>query len=120
MLQQLVTRNTVPFRWVVVDAHFGEVPAFLDDVAALGKWYLIEVPCNTRGWLCTTTIEPPGCSAMGRPRTHPRVARQAPRPRELREFASSLPKSAWTRHVIKEGSKGPIIADSDFLQSHII
>ena len=115
MLKQLVTRHPVPFRWVVADAHFGEVPAFLDDVARLGKWYLIEVPCNTRAWLHTPAIEPPGCGAMGRPRTHPRVARRAPRPRELREFAGSLPKSAWTRHVIKESSKGPIIADFAFL-----
>ena len=115
MLRQLVSDNIVPFRWVVADAHFGEVPAFLDDVAALGKSYLIEVPCNTRSWLHTPAVEPPGCGAMGQARTHARVARQAPRPRELRELATSLPKSAWTRHVIKEGSKGPIIADFAFL-----
>jgi len=115
MLKQLVMRKMLPFRWVVADAHFGEVPAFLDDVAALGKWYLIEVPCNTRGWLRTPTIEPPGCGALGRPRTHPRVSRRAARPHELRELANALPKTAWTRHAIKEGSKGPIIADFAFL-----
>lgn len=115
MLKQLVARNVVPFRWIVADAHFGEVPAFLDQVAALGKWYLIEVPCNTRGWLHTPPVEPPGCGAMGRPRTHSRVARRAARPRELRELADTLPSSAWTRYRIKEGSKGPIIADFAFL-----
>jgi SRSO17 transposase len=115
MLKHVVTRKMVPFRWVVADAHFGEVPAFLDDVATLGKWYLIEVPCNTRGWLRTPAIEPPGCGALGRPHTHPRVSRRAARPRELRELATTLPKSAWTRHSIKEGSKGPIIADFAFL-----
>ncbi len=116
MLKQLVMRKRIPFRWVVADAHFGEVPAFLDDVAALGKWYLIEVPCNTRGWLRTPAIEPPGCGALGRPRTHPRVSRRAARPHELRELANTLPKSAWTRHAIKEGNKGPIIADFAFLR----
>jgi hypothetical protein len=39
MLQQLVARHVVPFRWIVADAHFGEVPAFLDGVSDLGKWY---------------------------------------------------------------------------------
>ena len=52
---------------------------------------------------------------MGRPRTHPRVSRRAPRPRELREFVDTLSQSVWTRHRIKEGSKGPISADFAFL-----
>lgn len=63
----------------------------------------------------TPAVEPPGCTVLGRWRTHARVSPRAPRPRELRELAPSLPKSAWTRHVIKEGSKGPIIADFAFL-----
>lgn len=52
---------------------------------------------------------------MGRPRTHPRVSRRAPRPQELRERVETLAPSMWTRHRIKEGSKGPIIADFAFL-----
>ncbi len=116
MLRGLIRRRVVPFRWVVADARFGEVPAFLDDVAASGKWYLIEVPCDTRAWLHTPAVEPPGCGIMGRPRTHPRVARSAPRPQELRDLAATLPKAAWTRHVIKEGSKGPIVAQFAFLR----
>jgi SRSO17 transposase len=115
MLRSLMARHVVPFRWVVADAHFGEVPAFLDDVAELGKWYLIEVPCDTRAWLHTPPVEPPGCGVTGRPRTHPRVARRAPRPQELRTLVKALPSAAWTRHRIKEGSKGPIIADFAFL-----
>ena len=116
MLRQLVARHVVPFRWIVADAHFGEVPAFLDDVADLGKWYLIEVSCDTRAWLHTPTVEPPGRGIMGRPRTHPRVSLRAPRPQELRELADTLAPAAWTRHRIKEGSKGPIIADFAFLR----
>ncbi len=115
MLRHLVARHVVPFRWIVADAHFGEIPAFLDNVSDLGKWYLIEVPCNTRAWLHTPTVEPPGCGIMGRPRTHPRVSRRAPRPQELRALVATLAPSAWTRHQIKEGSKGPIIADFAFL-----
>ena len=115
MLRQLIARHRVLFHWVVADAHFGEIPAFLDAVASLGKNYLIEVPCNTRAWLHTPTVEPPGRGVMGRPRTHPRVSRHAPRPQEVREWATTLAPSAWTRHRIKEGSKGPIIADFAFL-----
>lgn len=117
MLKRLVARKVVPFRWIVADAHFGEVPAFLDQGAALGQWYLIQVPRNTRVWLHTPPVEPPGCGAMGRPRIHPRVSRRAARPRELCELAATLAPLAWTRHRIKEGSKGPIIADFAFLHA---
>lgn len=114
MLRDLVTRGQLPFRWVAFDAHFGEVPAFLDAVAALGKWYMSEVPRDTRVWERTPTVEPPGRGVLGRPRTKPRVSRSAPRPRELRELAARLPQAAWSRHLIKEGSKGPLIADFAF------
>jgi SRSO17 transposase len=116
MLQTLVTRGQVPFRWVTSDAHFGEIPAFLDGVDDLDKWYLSEVPSDTRVWEHTPAVEPPGRGVLGRPRTKPRVSRKAPRPRELRELAAQLPKTAWSRHLIKEGSKGPLIADFAFLR----
>ena len=116
MLQALVTRDQLPFRWVAFDAHFGEVPAFLDAVDALGKWYLSEVPSDTRVWERTPTVEPPGRGVLGRPRTKPRVSRSAPRPREMQELAAQLPRAAWSRHLIKEGSKGPLMADFAFLR----
>lgn len=120
MLQTLVWRGVLPFRWVAADAHFGEIPTFLDSVDALGKWYLIEVPCDTRVWERTPTVEPPGRGVLGRPRTQPRVSRNAPRPRELRELAAHLPRAAWSRHLIKEGSKGPLVADFAFLRATTI
>ncbi|MBI5029480.1 MAG: IS701 family transposase, partial [Chloroflexi bacterium] len=111
MLQGAIERGVLPFRWVAADAHFGAIPAFLDEVE-----YLIEVPGDTRAWLHTPSVEPPGCGVLGRPRTQPRVSRHAPRPHELRELATQLPKNAWKRYCIKEGSKGPLIADFAFLR----
>ena len=54
--------------------------------------------------------------ALGRPRTQPRVSRKAPHPRESRDLAAHLPKTAWTRQLIKEGSLGPLVADFAFLR----
>ena len=116
MLRTLISRRQIPFRWVATDAHFGEIPAFLDAVEALGKWYLSEVPSDTRVWMQTPTVEPPGRGVLGRPRTKPRVSRQAPPPRELRELAVGLPKTAWSRHLVKEGSQGPLLYDFAFLR----
>jgi SRSO17 transposase len=116
MLQGLVQRAVVPFRWVTADEHFGQIPAFLDEVAALDKWYLAEVPSDTRVWLRTPAIEPPGRGLWGRPRTKPRVVLQAPRPQEVRHLLTRLPHRAWKRYRIKEGSQGPMVAEFAFLR----
>lgn len=117
MIRDLVRRDVVPFRWVTADEHFGENPAFLDEISRLGKWYLIEVPANTQVWLRTPAVEPPGRGLLGRPRTRPRVARNASRPREVRGLVTDLPKSKWIRRIIKEGSKGPLVAEFAFLRA---
>jgi len=111
MIGGLVQRAVVPFRWVTADEAYGKSPDFLDGIAALDKWYLAEVPADTRVWWRTPPIEPPGPSLFGPPRTHPRVKRTAPRPQEVRELMAQLPRTLWQRRVIKEGSKGPITAE---------
>lgn len=116
MVQDLVTRAVLPFRWVAADEHFGQNPAFLDGLAALHKWYLVEVPGDTRVWLRRPAIEPPGRGLFGRPRTKPRVVLHAPRPHEVRQLAATLPRSAWKRYWIKEGSQGPMVAEFAFLR----
>jgi len=111
MITTLVQRATVPFRWVTADEKYGENPAFLDGIAALGKWYLAEVAADTRVWWRTPLIEPPGPSLFGPPRTRSRVKRTAPAPYEMRELLAHLPRGAWQRRIIKEGSKGPHAAE---------
>lgn len=117
MITNLVERTVVPFRWVTADETYGKSPSFCDGIAALGKWYFVEVPTDTRVWLRTPAIEPPGRGLLGRPRLHPRLARNAPRPREVRELAIGLSKSKWMRRIIKEGSKGPLVAEFAFLRA---
>jgi len=109
MITALVGRGVIPFRWVTCDEKYGKIPAFLDGIAALDKWYLAEVPSDTRVWSRTPAIEPPGRGLLGRPRTYPRVKRTAPRPLELRALTAQLPRAAWQRRKIQEGSKGPLM-----------
>ena len=116
MIGTLVQRNVPPFRWVACDESYGKIPAFLDGIASLGKWYLAEVPSDTRVWLRRPAIEPPGCGPMGRPRLHPRVKPNAPRPLELCALMNQLPASTWHRRIIKEGSKGPLRVELAFLR----
>jgi len=111
MLTQVVQRAVVPFRWVTADETYGKSPTFLEGIEQLGKWFLVEVPSDTRVWLRRPAIEPPGQGLLGRPRTRPRVARSAPAPQEVKALAAHLPKAAWMRRVIKQGSKGPLVAE---------
>jgi SRSO17 transposase len=117
MIGALVERGVIPFRWVACDESYGKIPAFLDGIASLGKWYLAEVPSDTRVWLRRPTIEPPGCGPMGRPRIHPRVKLSAPRPLEVCALMNQLPSSAWHRRIIKEGSKGPLMVELAFVRA---
>lgn len=102
------------------DEHFGQNPAFLDDVAALGKWYFAEVPADTRAWSHTPPVEPPGPSPRGPARTHPRVTLHAARPQTVRDLAQRLPKGAWNRYTIQAGSKGSIVADFAILRVTLV
>jgi SRSO17 transposase len=116
MLQELNERGVVPFQWVAYDESYGKNPAFSQKIAAMHKWYMAEVPSDTRVWLRTPLVEEPGRGLMGRPRLHRRVKRSASAPEELRALAVSLPKAAWHRRLIHEGSKGPLMADFAFLR----
>lgn len=116
MLTDSLAAGHLPFRWVTADEHFGENPAFLDGITATGKWYQVEVPVDTRAWLRTPPVQPPGPGLMGRPRLHPRVAPSAPRPIELKALAAQLPRSAWQRYTLKEGSRGPLESDFAFVR----
>ena len=111
MLRAVQHRAAVPFRWVACDEKYGRIPAFLRGIEALGKWYLAEMPADTRVWLRTPPIEPPGRSLFGPARTQPRVRLTAPAPVELRDLWQQLPRRQWCRHVIQEGSKGPLVAE---------
>lgn len=111
MIAAVVERGRLPFQWVTADEKYGENPAFLDGIAALGKWYLLEVAADTRVWRRTPLVEPPGRGLFGPPRLRARVKRTAPAPLEMRELAAQLPRGVWRQRIIKEGGKGPIAAE---------
>jgi SRSO17 transposase len=90
MISAVVAQDTLPFRWVTADEHFGQSPAFLQGISALHKWFLTEVPADTRFWGRRPRVVPPGRGVLGRPRLYPRLSSSAPAPREIREMAEQL------------------------------
>lgn len=99
MLQALEAAGSLRFRWVTCDEAFGRDRAFLDGVAALGRWYFAEVPHDTQVWLSRPATAVPAWSGRGR------------RPRKARLGPGAVPPDGWQAFLIKEGSKGPLVAE---------
>lgn len=117
MITTLHRQGVLPFQWVTCDEHFGNNPAFLDEVAGARLFYLAEVPHTTRVWQeRPPTAVPPG-TGRGRPPTRERVAPDAPAPVRVDQLAEQLAADQWTPAVIKEGAKGPLAAEFAFVRA---
>ena len=81
----------VQLKWITADEGYGQVPAFLKGVAALGLLYVVEVPRHVHGW----TAE------------RPRMGREIRRLDDLwRQGGPS-----WGTYSIKETTKGELVWD---------
>jgi SRSO17 transposase len=118
MIDTLHKRGVLPFRWVTFDEHFGNNPELLDRVDAGGLLYLAEVPHDTRVWLTRPRTEVPPAKVKGRPPTRERLCEGEPDPVRVDELAKLLPDGKkWLRCEIKEGAKGPMVAEFAFMQA---
>lgn len=111
MLEAINQAGTLRFRWVTGDEAFGCDTQLLDRIASLGRWYFMEVPKNTRVWIQRPETVLPPWSGRGCKPKRLRVLDGQCLPKRVDVTADSLPAQQWSRHIIKEGSKGPIVAD---------
>jgi SRSO17 transposase len=114
-LQAVVAYGCLRFRWVTCDEVYGRNPDFLDGVAALGRRYFAEVPHNTRLWHTRPKTAVPEWSGRGRRPTKERLLPGEPNPQRVDAIAASLKPQEWQPYLIKEGSKGPMVAEFAFL-----
>lgn len=117
LLEPLITEKRIRFRWVAMDEGYSEDPQFLDNLDQVGAWYMAEVACNTCVWQeRPMTYVPPPPSNRGRPPSKERVVPEAPKPQRVDAIAAGLPAEAWKVYWIKEGAKGPMVAQFAFLR----
>jgi SRSO17 transposase len=116
LLQAAVKRGDLPFFWVAADELYGDSPTFRDGVAEMGKCYFTEIKCNTPVWSVRPEVHVPAWKGHGRHPTQLRLFHPSDRPTQVNQLAAGIPKAGWTRAIIKEGSKGPIICDFAFLR----
>jgi hypothetical protein len=111
MRQAVVQAGTGRFRWVTCDEAFGREPTCLDGVAALPRWSMAEGPHDTRVWLMRPATAVPAWSGRGRRPHKARPVPGAPAPQRVDPRAATLPAEAWPPALLKEGSKGPLVAE---------
>lgn len=117
MIDTLHQRGVLPFGWVTFDEHFGNNPELLDRVNGAGVLYLAEVPHDTRVWLTRPRTEVPPAKGKGRPPTQEQLCRGEPDPVRVDKLAEQLPNGRWLRYEIKEGAKGPMVAEFAFVRA---
>jgi len=116
LLARSVAQGDVPARWLAADALYGDSRAFRDGVAGLGLWYFTAVACSTLIWRRHPALIVRPWAGKGRKPTKQQLKTPTNRPYRLDELLHRLPKSAWIRTTIKEGSKGPIVYDLAFVR----
>lgn len=110
MLQAVHEAGTLPYGWLTCDAAFGRDTHFLDSVGDYVS-YFAEVESETRVWLERPATAIPEWSGRGRPPTRLRLLAGEPVAATVAAVAQMLSPSVWQRRTIKEGSKGPLVAD---------
>jgi len=116
LLQAAIQRGDFPFRWVAADALYGDTPSFRDGIAHLGKWYFTEVARSTLIWRSRPAVVLPRQSRHRRYPTCRHLRTPNCRSSRVDEVVPHIPKEAWLRATIKEGSQGPIVCDFAFLR----
>jgi SRSO17 transposase len=110
MVRGVATGGNLRYRWLTCDEFFGRDSDFLDGVGSYA-WYLAEVPTNTSVWLQRPRTEVPAWSGHGRKPTRVRLAKGEPDSQAVTLVAAQLPREAWQQYTVKEGTKGPIVAE---------
>jgi SRSO17 transposase len=111
LLEQALERGELPYQWVAADALYGDSPTFRDGIAALDKWYFVEVRCTTRIWLERPEVGVPPWKGRGRRPTRIRLCNPEEKALPVNTLAQQLPPKVWLRAKIKEGAKGPLVCD---------
>jgi SRSO17 transposase len=111
MIPAVSQAGTLRGRWVACDEALGRDTTLLDHGAGLGLWYDAEVPHDTRVGPARPATAVPPWSGRGRQPTRAQVVAGAAEAQAVADSAPALPTSGWSQQSIKEGSKGPIVAE---------
>jgi len=107
LIKKIDMTNLFPAKWIGCDATFGSDWEFLESLPK-GKHYFASIKSNTPVFLTKPKISMPLYCGRGPHPTKPRVTKGTVY--MVGKIAKSK-KCNWTKVVLAEGAKGPIIAD---------
>ena len=96
---------------MAADELYGDSSDFWDGIAALDKWYFVEVRATTCIWLEQSEVWVPSWKGRGRRPSRLRVKNPPQQAIPVNALAQQLPLETWLRAKIKEGIKGPLGCD---------
>lgn len=111
MLKELRQSGHLKGQWVTCDEDYGKDPEFLDAIDALGLWYLADVLPQTQVWSTRPVVQVPAYSGRGQPPKRQRLAPGEAPAQTISNMVANLQPQDWSTHVIKEGAKGPMVAE---------
>jgi SRSO17 transposase len=107
MVRRTEVLDQVHLDWITADETYGRNGEFLDELEALERRYVLEVPVSTTVW----TEDPARCvpAYRGRGRVPTLPSRESVH--SVVDLISDLEPSRWQRLCMGEGAKGPLVYD---------
>jgi SRSO17 transposase len=107
LIERTGSNGHVKLDWITADSLYGKSGEFLDDLEERQQKYVVETACHVTFWTCDPATQVPPRSGPGPHPTKP--ARTAVS--SAQAIAASVPNDAWRPVKLREGAKGPLVAE---------
>ncbi|MDI9569378.1 MAG: transposase [Pseudomonadota bacterium] len=119
MLEGIISKNVLPFRYVVADTVYGGSSEFISAVEKLTNVvYMVSLPMNTLCWVQGPCVMEKTYRYKGKERKRRVVAEDGDKPITFEKLARRTNDYFWYRRTVSEGTKGPITYE--FMRKRVI
>jgi SRSO17 transposase len=107
LVRRVIVSDSVPLDWITADELYGRNGDFLDELEALERRYVVEVPVTTTVW----TEDPATCvpAYRGRGRVPSLPSRESVH--SVVDVIADQEPGRWRRLCVGQGAKGPLVFD---------
>lgn len=114
-LVDLARKDNVPYRAVLADGWYGNIPEFRQELDSQGESYILGVYSNTQVFLEAPVLEiaPVTERKPGRPRTFPKVVVMNQEPIKLSTLGKSIADDSWQCLELRKSSRDkPLLVEA--------
>ena len=109
MLNNIVTENVIPFKYVLGDTIYGSSPDFIEAAeSCVDVTYFVEAASDTSCWLQRPITREKQYKYKGEIRTKTVLEKTEKKPITFGTLAENINDYFWYRRKVSEGTKGPI------------